>query len=36
MRDIFPRWIEKKLKWRESKGKVKLLFGASNYITSSI
>jgi len=28
MRDIFPRWIEKKLRGRESKGKIKLLFGA--------
>jgi len=28
MKKIFPRWIEKKLKGRASKGKVKLLFGA--------
>lgn len=28
MRNMFPRWIEKKLRGRESKGKIKLLFGA--------
>jgi len=28
MKKIFPRWIEKKLTGRESKGKIKLLFGA--------